>query len=182
MVLYAALVAGCIVTPTVGALAAAPVQPFVVAQATLGTEGVSAEATKDMFAAVYKNDLAAVKSSVLAGADIYSRNAWGMAALDIAIDSGYFDVAFYLLSVRNNRQAPDARAATSTTPVPVPQPVPQPAPQPVVTAAPRADSRNHAVVAADDTAGAGRGRPAAGGARAGAAAGRARTSRRSASA
>ena len=136
LVLYAALVAGCIVTATVGALAAAPVQPFVVAQATLGTEGVSAEATKDLFAAVYKNDLAAVKSSVLAGADIYSRNAWGMAALDIAIDSGYFDVAFYLLSVRNNRQAPDARAATSTTPVPVPQPVPQPAPQPVVTAAP----------------------------------------------
>ena len=136
MVLCAALVAGCIVTPTVGALAGSPVQPFVVAQATLGTEGISAEATKDLFAAVYKNDLAAVKSSVLAGADIYSRNAWGMAALDIAIDSGYFDVAFYLLSVRNNRQAPDARKATSTTPVPVPQPVLQPEPQPVVTAAP----------------------------------------------
>ncbi len=131
MVLCAVLVAGCIVTPTVGgARAASTVEPFVVAQATLGTEGISAEATKDLFAAVYKNDLAAVKSSVLAGADIYSRNAWGMAALDIAIDSGYFDVAFYLLSVRNNRQAPDAWAATSTTPAP------QPVPQPVVTFAP----------------------------------------------
>ena len=120
MVLCAALVAGCLVTPTLGVRAASTVEPFVVAQATLGTEGISAEATKDLFAAVYKNDLAAVKSSVLAGADIYSRNAWGMAALDIAIDSGYFDVAFYLLSVRNNRQAPDARAATSTSPVPAP--------------------------------------------------------------
>ena len=61
-------------------------------------------ATQRLFEAVFGNDLAAVQSAVTAGADINARNDWGVTATDLAVDRGYFEIAHYLLSVRNFRR------------------------------------------------------------------------------
>ena len=70
------------------------------------------EASQRLFEAVFNNDMAAVQSAVTAGADINVRNDWGVTATDLAVDRGYFEIAHYLLSVRNFRrqQQTDDRA------------------------------------------------------------------------
>jgi hypothetical protein len=81
------------------ALAAAPV---------FAQQGVPAtdqqrlsEATRSLFDAVQANDLAAVQASIAAGADLTARDQWGLTPVDLAIDKSYFDVAHFLLSMRN---------------------------------------------------------------------------------
>jgi hypothetical protein len=69
-------------------------------------------ATQKLFAAVHANDLQAAQASVAAGADLNAKDRWGMSAIELAIDKGYFSIAHFLTSTRNLR-----RYATSPAPV-----------------------------------------------------------------
>jgi len=62
-------------------------------------------ATQELFLAVDRNDLIAVRAAVDKGADIEARDYTGTQPVDMAIDRGYFDIAHYLISVRNAAQA-----------------------------------------------------------------------------
>ena len=87
----------------------------------------TAAATRHLFEAVHGNSMAAVQSSIAAGADISATNEWGVTAIDLAVDKGYFSIAHFLLSVRNLRRLeekpkpspipPAASAATESQPV-----------------------------------------------------------------
>lgn len=68
----------------------------------------ASDATHSLFDAVQANDLAAVQASIAAGADLAARDQWGLTPIDLAIDKSYFDVAHFLLSVRNFQQDADA--------------------------------------------------------------------------
>ena len=85
------------------ALAAAPV----LAQQSGPAAGQqqSGDATRSLFDAVQANDLAAVQASIAAGADPTAKDQWGLTPIDLAIDKSYFDVAHFLLSVRNFQQS-----------------------------------------------------------------------------
>ena len=75
----------------------------------------SGEATHSLFDAVQANDLAAVQASIAAGADPMARDQWGLTPIDLAVDKSYFDVAHFLLSLRNFQRAENAsRGATPT--------------------------------------------------------------------
>ena len=76
----------------------------------------SGEATRSLFDAVQANDLAAVQASVAAGADLMARDQWGLTPIDLAIDKSYFDVAHFLLSLRNFQRTEN----TSRVAAPVP--------------------------------------------------------------
>ncbi len=87
----------------------------------------TAAATRHLFEAVHGNSMAAVQSSIAAGADLSATNEWGVTAIDLAVDKGYFSIAHFLLSVRNLRRLeekpkpspipPAASAATESQPV-----------------------------------------------------------------
>ena len=62
-------------------------------------------ATQVLFLAVEKNDLPGVQAAINGGADIMARQINGMQAVDLAIERGYFDIAHYLISVRNQLDA-----------------------------------------------------------------------------
>jgi len=74
-------------------------------------------ATRALFMAVDKDDLPGVRAAIDGGADVEARGLNGMQAVDLAIEQGHFDIAHYLISVRNQR-------ATGTN-IPV-QPTPSP--------------------------------------------------------
>ena len=88
--------------------------------------------------------MAAAQASVASGADINATNDWGVTPIDLAVDKGHFDIAHYLLSVRNARSQTIAQAQqaepnpTAIQSVTVTQGagVPQPAPAIAVEAAP----------------------------------------------
>jgi hypothetical protein len=63
------------------------------------------ELTKRLFRAVTANNLAAVRSSISAGANITDVNQEGLTAAGLAIEKGYFTVAHYILGVRNQKAA-----------------------------------------------------------------------------
>ncbi|MBT3307553.1 MAG: hypothetical protein HN377_13880, partial [Alphaproteobacteria bacterium] len=93
-----------------------------VAQQTAIGEGSSA-ATKRLFKAVYDNNLGAVQISIAAGADLTATNELGLMAIDVAVDRGHFEVAHFLLSIRNFRRTKQAETApppplTVTPPAP----------------------------------------------------------------
>ncbi|MBK8175916.1 MAG: ankyrin repeat domain-containing protein [Rhodospirillales bacterium] len=75
-------------------------------------------ATKNLFQAVYADDMAGVRSSIDDGADIDAHDRWGMTPADIAIDRGHFRIAHFLVSVRNVRrnQSGQAEAAALHAP------------------------------------------------------------------
>ena len=50
-----------------------------------------------------KNDRAAVKRSLLEGADIRALNIGGLTPIDLAVDKGYFSIAHYMLAWRKQR-------------------------------------------------------------------------------
>ena len=89
------------------------------AQQAAGGEA-SAAATKRLFEAVYNNNLSAVQTSIAAGADITATNEQGLMAVDVAVDRGHFQVAHFLLSIRNLRRANRAEAAPPPPPSVVP--------------------------------------------------------------
>lgn len=68
------------------------------------------QATRQLFQAVQNDDLPAAQASISSGADIDARNRWGMTPTDIAIDRGYYRIAHFLVSVRNQQRAPEAHA------------------------------------------------------------------------
>ncbi|MDP6604490.1 MAG: ankyrin repeat domain-containing protein [Rhodospirillales bacterium] len=73
----------------------------------------AAAATQRLFQAVYDDDLRAVQASVAVGADIAARDRHGLTPSDIAIDKGFFDIAHFLLSVRNLRLDQSAKSETA---------------------------------------------------------------------
>ncbi|MEE9317662.1 MAG: hypothetical protein V3U48_05170, partial [Rhodospirillales bacterium] len=80
------------------ALAVAPI----VASRGLAAEKLS-PATIALFDAVRTNDLAAVKRSLLEGADVRALNVSRRNPIDLAVDKGYFPIAHYLLAWRKQR-------------------------------------------------------------------------------
>jgi hypothetical protein len=97
------------------ALAAAPVSAQQGVPAT--DQRGSGDATRSLFDAVQANDLAAVQASIAVGADPTARDQWGLTAIDLAIDKSYFDVAHFLLSLRNfQRTESTSRSATQMPP------------------------------------------------------------------
>ena len=73
----------------------------------------SSDATRSLFDAVQANDIAHVQASIAAGADLSARDQWGLTAIDLAVDKSHFDVAHFLLSIRNF-QASEATPRGST--------------------------------------------------------------------
>lgn len=99
-------------------------------------------ATQALFLAVDRNDLPGVQAAIDGGADIEAKDFNGMQAVDLAIERGYFDIAHYLISVRNRITA----RGGPITPAPSPaelearqqqaEPSPAPAPQTPLKSAP----------------------------------------------
>ena len=61
------------------------------------------DATQQMFDAVTRDDLAAVKRQVAAGADVAWRNPRGLTAAELAVEIGHIEIANYLLSEEKAR-------------------------------------------------------------------------------
>jgi hypothetical protein len=79
-------------------------------------DGLAEVQTQRLFDAVQANDLAAVQASVAAGASLDARDRWGMSAIELAIDKGYFAIAHFLTSARQYRRqagAPEGAPAPS---------------------------------------------------------------------
>ncbi len=72
----------------------------------------SDKATRQLFQAVYANDLASARTSVSSGADVEAKDRWGLTPTDIAIDRGNYGIAHYLVSIRNTRR----KQETASTP------------------------------------------------------------------
>ena len=70
----------------------------------------SAAATKRLFDAVYDNNLGAVQTSIAAGADITATNEQGLLPVEVAVDRGHFQIAHFLLSIRNFRRTKQSEA------------------------------------------------------------------------
>ncbi len=97
--------------------------------------GPLSEATQNLFDAVHRNDLGAAQSSVAAGAVITAVNDWGLTPVDLAVDKGYFEIAHFLLSLRNFREAAGQAAPAPPQPAPASRaPIVQPVPAPPVAA------------------------------------------------
>ncbi|MBL4748948.1 MAG: hypothetical protein JKY17_09525 [Magnetovibrio sp.] len=82
--------------------------------------------TQKLFEAVERDDLAAAKMAVEAGADLYAFNAKDKAAIDRAIDLGNFYLAQYLLKVRDvmHKNGPSKPVQHQATVAQVPLPTP----------------------------------------------------------
>ncbi len=108
------------------------------AAAQRSSGGPLSEASQNLFEAVHQNDLGAAQSSVAAGADITAVNDWGLTPVDLAVDKGYFEIAHFLLSLRNYREAAGQAAPAPPQPAPAPPavraPISQPVPAPPVAA------------------------------------------------
>ncbi|MGY8993914.1 MAG: hypothetical protein ACKVK8_07170, partial [Rhodospirillales bacterium] len=79
----------------------------------------NAEATNQLFSGVFANDLNAVKTAIAGGADLMNHNDWGLTAIDLAVDKGYYKIAHYLLDIRNVRQQKTGRTS-ETRPLSLP--------------------------------------------------------------
>jgi hypothetical protein len=78
------------------------------------------EATLRLFKSVELNDIAGIKSSIEAGADLFAENDLGMTAADLAVDKGHFIIAHYLLSKRMLGQTPPMALLPNMVPKSVP--------------------------------------------------------------
>ncbi len=120
-------------------------------------EATRKQPTEMLFKAVALNDMAAIKASIEAGADLFAENEDGMTAADFAVDKGHFIVAHYLLSRRMLGRTPPvalvpgkakeaAREAKArpkrkfASPPPKPMMKPDPAPPPMVVAIPKPEA------------------------------------------
>ncbi len=90
------------------------------------TDAVS-DATANLFTAVHANDYAGVQAAIAAGAEFDARDRWGLTAVDLAIDKGHFQIAHYLLSVRNFRRDDKARERERPAVAPAAAALPTPA-------------------------------------------------------
>jgi hypothetical protein len=92
-------------------------------------------ATESLFLAVKTNNFGAVKTSLLAGADVDALNENQRSPVDVAVDRGYFDIAHYLLAWRKSVERNQDRKAAAAAPpramatvAAEPEPAPPPAP------------------------------------------------------
>ncbi|MEE8394108.1 MAG: ankyrin repeat domain-containing protein [Rhodospirillales bacterium] len=112
--------------------ALAPINPALAQQ-----PDASAEATRQLFEAIHSNNLAGVKTQIAAGADIKAVNDWGMTAADLAVEKGYFNIAHFILTVRNARQKAIGKTPEGPSgPPPPPSASLAPQPGPPVVPAP----------------------------------------------
>jgi len=83
----------------------------------------TAQLTQRLFSAVAANNLAEVRSSITAGANITAVNQNGQTAAGLAIEKGYFNIAHYILGIRNQRTAldEDDRRRSPVAPLGTPQ-------------------------------------------------------------
>ncbi|MBF0246651.1 MAG: hypothetical protein HQL36_01045 [Alphaproteobacteria bacterium] len=82
-------------------------------------------ATRALFLAVERNDLPGVRAAVESGANLEARDFSGIQAADLAIDRGYFDIAHYLIGIRDRRKAQSTKAEkTDPTQPPPPSAAP----------------------------------------------------------
>lgn len=125
------IAAGCValLATAAGALAQSVPPPPTVQQlppeaGNQGSPPRSARAANEqLFNAINANDLERVKQAVQAGADVGARNAFGTTAVDLAVDLGRYDIAFYLMSFRS----PETNERTAQPRQAQPEPA-QPAP------------------------------------------------------
>ncbi len=75
--------------------------------------GDIAKATSKLFEAVQKNNISGVRTAIAIGASTTATNEWGMTATDLAVEKGYFDIAHFLLSVRNMRNSEPKKTTVS---------------------------------------------------------------------
>jgi len=76
--------------------------------------------TKQLFSAIAANNIASVRSSITAGANLTAVNEDGLTAASLAVEKGYFSIAHYILGVRNQKAATEKNnAITATTPSPI---------------------------------------------------------------
>lgn len=126
---------------------AAAIGPAVAQQRAEPRQAVT-DPTQALFDAINLGDLDEVRAAVAAGANIGARNVLGLTPLDLALDLGQTDIAFFLMSLgraptRAQPPEPAAPRAPATSPpavgreqartVPVPT---APAPAAAVPAAP----------------------------------------------
>jgi hypothetical protein len=95
-------------------------------------------ATKRLFDAVWADDMARVKASIVDGANLEAINDDGVRAVELAVDKGHYDIAHYLLSVERLRSDDNTATRPPAQPDPRSQSVPAPVPAtaPVVGVAP----------------------------------------------
>lgn len=98
-----------------------------------------------LFLAVENNDLTAVRAAMKSGASVDARDFNGMQPVDLAIDRGFFDIAHYLISVRNDLKPVNKPASSSATRVEHPL-KPTPANQSLGTSGVPAPAENVTVV------------------------------------
>jgi hypothetical protein len=94
--------------------------------------------TQKLFDAVHSKDFAAAQASVEAGAYVDVPGRWGMTAIELAVDKGYFKIAHYLVAVRNfNSGSKEEKSKAVATPAaPAPDSQGQPSPTQSVRAQP----------------------------------------------
>jgi len=66
-----------------------------------------------LFLAVENNDMEAVRKAINDGASVESRDFNGMQPVDLAIDRGFFEIAHYLISMRNTQTSPPPTPSTN---------------------------------------------------------------------
>lgn len=95
----------------------------------------AATPTEALFNAINLGDFDQVRAAVAAGADTGRRNVLGLTPLDLAVDLGHSEIAFYLMSLGRT----SARPAIAEPPAPRPAPpraaALRPAPAPTATGA-----------------------------------------------
>jgi hypothetical protein len=77
-----------------------------------------------LFEAVERNDLSAVRATVADGARIEARSPFGMRPVDLAIDKGHYEIAHYLLSLHNVRDATNTTITEGSTAGSLPEAAP----------------------------------------------------------
>jgi len=66
-----------------------------------------------LFLAVENNNLTDVKEAIKSGAEVDAKDFNGMQPVDLAIDRGFFDIAHYLISIRNDQQSGEGSPMTA---------------------------------------------------------------------
>lgn len=61
------------------------------------------ELNERLFSAIHSNNIALVRSSINAGANIKATNDEGLTAAGLAVEKGYFKIAHYILGIRNQK-------------------------------------------------------------------------------
>jgi hypothetical protein len=94
----------------------------------LGEPPPPASPTEALFNAINLGSLDQVRAAVAAGADIGRRNVLGLTPLDLAVDLGHAEIAFYLMSLGRLSPRPPIAEPPAAAPGPRTPPPPRAAP------------------------------------------------------